>query len=204
MNQLLDTRNLTKQIEFTGRLLDYKEFLKYSYTFVETGNAAGDGLQRAIDAGFKRIYGVEAQKMYYDMCFTRFLIQFPNVIIFHGKSVDQLPVLLNLFSREAVFFLDAHVSGDTSYGYQEWLKDGENGPTSQDNIIKAELAIILANYNKHVIIIDDVNGLADGHAVQYMDIMLQANPDYKFRFYDENLSGDPAFYYKDKLLVAIP
>jgi hypothetical protein len=37
-----------------------------------------------------------------------------------------------------------------------------------------------------------------------MQICLSATPDYKFQFYDENLSGDPAFYYKDKILVAIP
>lgn len=204
MNEPIDTRNLTKQIEFTGRLLDYKEFLKYSGTFIETGNAAGDGLQRALDAGFKNIWGIEAQKEYWQMCYKKFLGK-KNIILILGTSTEKLNHLpFSVLNNTSVFYLDAHVSGDTSFGYDEWLKDGENGPTSQDNIIKAELAIILANHKKHVIIIDDVNGLADGHAVEYMDIMLKANPEYRFQFYDENLSKDPAFYYKDKILVAIP
>lgn len=206
MKELIDTREMTKHIEFTGRLLDYKDFRKYSDTLCETGNAAGDGIQRALDAGFDHVYGVEAQEMYYNMCVEKFVEkpQKKDVLLFLGKSTDRLPAVLQLIDKTAVFFLDAHVSGDTSFGYQDWLKDGENGPTSQDNIIKAELAIILANHNKHVIIIDDVNGLFDGHAVEYCDILLQANPDYKFQFYDENLSKDPAFYYRDKILVAIP
>ncbi|HEY5392149.1 MAG TPA: hypothetical protein VIJ57_08555 [Hanamia sp.] len=46
---------MNMKIESTGRLLDYREFRKYSDTFIETGNAAGDGLQRALDGGFQYI-----------------------------------------------------------------------------------------------------------------------------------------------------
>ncbi len=34
--------------------------------------------------------------------------------------------------------------------------------------------------------------------------MRKANPEYKFSFWDENLSGKADYYYKDKILVAIP
>lgn len=191
---------MTKQIEFTGRLLDYKEFTKYSNTFIETGNAAGDGLQRAIIANFRYVLGIEAKKMYYDMCISKFK-NCERVQLFLGTSVDNLNYLLNMFTGPAVIFLDAHVSGETSFGYDDWIKNGEESEAAQDKTIKAELAIILAHSNKHVIIIDDVNGVTDGHAYEYCEILLAANPEYKFYFYDENLSGSQL--YKDKLLVAI-
>jgi hypothetical protein len=194
------------KIESTGRLLDYREFRKYSDTFIETGNAAGDGLQRAIDSGFKTIVGAEASKMYYDICINRFNTN-PDVFIENGKSIDVLEQIIKCAANNNlpyVFYLDAHVSGDTSFGYEDWIKNGEESEAAQDRTIKAELNIILKNYNKHVIIIDDVNGLTDGHALEYAELISSFNPDYKFYFYDENLSGDPAFYYHDKLLVAIP
>lgn len=194
--------NPTKNIEFTGRLFDYKEFRKYSDTFIETGNAAGDGLQRAIDAGFKNILGIEAEKYWWEQCCNRFK-GFKNIILMLGKSTEELSHLPDMVLKNtSVFYLDAHVSGQLSYGYDEWLRDGENGPTSQDNIIKAELNIILSNYNKHIICIDDVNGLSDGHAREYMELCLQYNPDYKFRFYDEQLDSKGPRY-PDKILTAI-
>lgn len=206
MKNIIDTRGQTKHIEFTGQLLDYKEFMQYSDTLVESGNAAGDGIQRAIDAGFKNIYGIEASQQYYDLCLNKFVkqIQKSDVLLFHGKSVDRLPDILQLLEKPCVFYLDAHVSGETSFGYDDWIKNGEESEGAQDKTIKAELALILAHSQKHVIIIDDVNGLKDGHAYEYMEQILAVNPEYKFYFYDECLSGDKEFYYTDKLLIAIP
>jgi hypothetical protein len=193
------------KIESTGRLLDYREFRKYSDTFIETGNAAGDGLQRALDAGFNTVFGIEASEMYYDICIKRNFKGEGKVFPLNGTSISVLPVIFSDFPKKSiVIYLDAHVSGDTSFGWDDWVKNGEESEAAQDKTIKAELNIILKNYNKHVIIIDDVNGLADGHALEYAELISSFNPDYKFYFYDENLSGDPAFYYHDKLLVAIP
>jgi hypothetical protein len=193
--------NPTKNMEFTGRLFDYKEFRKYSDTFIETGVAAGDGIKRALDAGFEMVTGIEASKMYYEMSRERFKNN-GSVFMVFGKS-ENIIGMVTKNPKTMVIYLDAHVSGDTSFGYEEWKRDGENGPTSQDNIIKAELAIILANYNKHVICIDDVNGMDDGHAKEYMEICLKANQDYKFQFYDEQLDKNGPLYW-NKILVVIP
>lgn len=197
-----DLRIPKKQIEFTGRLFDYKEFRKYSDVFIETGCANGDGVQRALDAGFDPIISIEAATEWFVKSTRRF-DNTQKVSIVLGKSTDKLKsVIDSLFEDPFVFYLDAHSSGDTSFGHKECIA-GEP-EFQQDNIIKQELNIILSNYNRHIICIDDVNGLEDGHAVEYMDLCLKYNPEYTFRFYDENLSGDPAYYYKDKILVAIP
>ncbi len=196
------------KIESTEKLLNYKEFqIPYGY-FVETGSAAGDGIQRAIDAGFRIITSIEAQPEWYAKCVSRFE-HFSNpgngilVNLILGKSTDELgKALQTIIPAPYVIFLDAHVSGEASFGYKDWIENGENSEGAQDKIIKEELAIIFKHSNMHTIIIDDVNGETDGHAQEYCKIMLEANPNYKFYFYDENLSGNPNYYYKDKILVA--
>jgi len=192
----------TKIIEFTGRLFDYKEFRKYSDTFIETGNAAGDGLQRALDAGYKTVWGIEAGKYWWQQCYNRF-IGLKNIILLLGKSTEKLSHLPDMVLKStSIFYLDAHVSGELSFGHEDWIKNGEESEAAQGKTIKAELNIILSNYNKHIICIDDVNGLADGHAEEYMDLILSYNQEYKFQFFDEQL--DPKGpRYKDKILTAI-
>lgn len=197
MNQTKPTKNM----EFTGRLFDYKEMRKYSDTFIETGNAAGDGLQRALDAGFDLVIGIEAQKMYYEMCINKFS-NVTKIHVYLGQSTERLAGVLQ-GRYPTVIYLDAHVSGDTSYGWEDWVRNGDESEAAQDKTIKAELKIILENYNKHIICIDDVNGLDDGHAIEYMDLILSYNQEYKFAFYDEQLDKNGPRY-KDKILVAIP
>lgn len=196
-----DLRIQKKQIEFTGRLFDYKEFRKYSNVFIETGCANGDGVQRALDAGFEKVTSIEAATEWFVKSSRRFNEVY-NVDIVLGKSTDMLPKVINNFfqTEPIVFYLDAHSSGDTSFGHKECIA-GEP-EFQQDSIIKQELNIILSNYNKHIICMDDVNGLADGHAREYMELCLKYNPDYKFKFWDEQL--DPKGpRYKDKILTAI-
>lgn len=188
------------EVEFTGKLLDYKNYRKYSDMFVETGTAAGDGIQRALDAGFDLIDSCEAANKWFQISLDRFKGS-NKVELYKGKSTDFLEDVVS-YSDTQVIFLDAHSAGPESFGHQECITGIED--YQQENIIKTELNIILNKYNKHVIIIDDVNGLTDGHAEEYMEIMSKANLEYKFSFWDENLSGKTDYYYKDKLLVAIP
>ncbi len=179
-------------IEFINELFDYKNFLKYSNTLIETGCAWGDGVQRALDAGFKKVISIEASNKYFIHSKSRFN---SNVSILLGESKKVLPKILK--GKPLVFFLDAHPSATDSYGYTEWAATQAN---IQDNIIKAELGIILADYNKHIIIIDDMQGL-DEFSQRYIDMILKVNSDYQFKFYDENLSGNK--FYKSKILAAI-
>ena len=193
--------SLGQQLEFTGRLFNYKGFRKYSDIFIETGCAAGDGVQRALDAGFETIKSIEAATEWFIKSTRRFN-SVSNVEIILGKSTDKLQAVIDdlLFNVPFIFYLDAHSSGDTSFGHKECVSGDPE--FQQDNIIKQELNIILSNYKRHIICIDDVNGLEDGHAVEYMDLCLKYNPDYKFMFYDEQLDAKGPRY-KDKILTAI-
>ncbi len=194
-------------ITSTGKLLSYDILRKYSRIFIETGAASGDGIQRALDAGFE-VYSIEASPEWFDHCVKRFLGN-TNVNMLLGMSVDELPFCIDYLNKHPlVIMLDAHVSGESSAGYDDYLENGDESEFAQDKVIKAELDIILVRGKNHVIVIDDVCGLSDGHAMEYVEIIRSVNPDYKFYFYDENLSDqepkEDKYFYKDKLLVCIP
>lgn len=193
---------LKERITMTGKLMNYKELVPWGEQFLETGTAAGDGVQRALDAGFNTVYSCEAAEKWYTESLERFKGD-NRVMIVNALSKDFLKMFVSSIKPQ-VIFLDAHPAGPLSAGHDDFVEKGDSSEFAQDNIIKTELGIILSKFNKHIIFIDDVNGLGDGHAEEYMEILLKANPGYTFYFVDENLSGDPAFYYKDKILIALP
>lgn len=189
-------------IPSANEFLSYKDFRRLSDTFIETGSGHGDGIQRALDAGFTHIASIEA---YYDnfmVCAKRFAGD-RRVHLYYGKSQDVLPRLIRAAPGPCVFFLDAHPSASNSYGYEEVARG--NVEYFQDTIIRQELALILADEHQHVILIDDMHGESRDCAHQYREIIRAAKPWYEFAFYDENLSGtDPKYFYHDKLLAAVP
>lgn len=186
----------------TNVFMDYKDFRRYSNVFIETGSGQGDGIQRALTAGFDHISSVEAYYENFMVCARRFVGN-KRVRLCHGQSVHVLPTLLGSHAGPCVFFLDAHPSESNSFGFEQWQR-GEV-EYFQDTIIRGELAIILQDARRHVIIIDDMHGGSRDCAFDYAEIIQRAKGGYTFSFYDENLSGDnPRHFYKDKLLVAVP
>jgi hypothetical protein len=187
----------------TKEFLSYQEFRRFSDTFIETGSGHGDGIQRALDAGFAHVASIEA---YYDnflICARRFAGD-PRVHLYFGRSVDVLPGLLQKQAGPCVFFLDAHPSAENSYGYLE-VAHGD-AAYFQDTIIRQELALILRDEHRHAILIDDMHGVSAECVPAYREIIERAKSEYAFRLYDENLSPDanPVYFYENKLLAAIP
>lgn len=183
----------------TNRLLDFAEFRKHSDTIIESGSGMGGGIEQMIRAGYNRIRSVEAKDTYH----THNLEKFKNAMavgLYFGMSKDRFPDMLAGVDGPAVFFLDAHVSGPNSAGHEDYTEKGNASEYAQDNCLTAELAIVLAHRNDHVIIIDDQNG-ENPENVKYREMCLAANPNYKFYFYDEQ-RGET--FYKNKSLVAIP
>lgn len=188
------------EIKETHKLLNYADFLQYSDTFIETGSCVGEGIQRALNAGFEKVLSVEAKIEFFDHCMTRF--KYTNVRLFYGKSSDRLSEMIEYYDNEkCIIFLDSHPAGPNTFGHDDLMLNGERSEFHQHNIIQKELELILAHRNDHVILIDDQCGIIDESMV-YIDILLKANPSYKFYFYDEHLPGGT--FYKNKCLVAIP
>jgi hypothetical protein len=92
-------------------------FKKYlNPVFIETGSYMGDGIQQAIDAGFKKIISIELSPYYYEFCKNRFS-QNSNVLILQGESFEELEKILPFIDEEITFWLDGHHScGNTALG----------------------------------------------------------------------------------------
>lgn len=52
--------------------IEIETLKKYNFNnvLIETGTAAGDGVQRAIDAGFKQIYSCEAIDLFWNRAYA--------------------------------------------------------------------------------------------------------------------------------------
>ena len=79
--------------------------------FIETGTFMGDGVQTALDSGYKVVLSIELDKKRYEQCKKRF-INNKNVRIIHGNSGEELPKLLKKVKEPCTFWLDAHYCGE--------------------------------------------------------------------------------------------
>lgn len=115
--------------------------------FIETGTCFGRSVEAALKLGYTDIRSVEAAKDRYEACVALFKDN-PSVRLWHGESVATLPEMIADITQPAVWFLDAHPSGEGSYGDKTGC---------QTDILKAELQIIAAHpVKEHVILIDDL------------------------------------------------
>ena len=152
--------------------------------FIETGSYHGDGIQQALDAGFKHVVSIELSPKYHALCRQRFREQ-SNVHLFLGDSFKVLPRILENLKQRATFWLDGHHSGgDTALG-EHWA------PLMQ------ELEVIGNHSIKdHTILIDDMRcwkHFNPAHGFQTEDLLkkLKAiNPDYSFTYADGHEEQD--------------
>ena len=167
-------------------------FAKYrNGHFIETGSYFGDGIQKALDAGYKEIYSVELSPIYYEHSTKRFVNQ-KNVHIFLGNSEHLLFQIIQKIKVPVTFWLDGHYSGgDTAQG---------KGNTP----LLGELEAIKKHPIKtHTILIDDVRELG---TTSMDNISLEAvikklkeiNPNYTIKFEDGYVPGDVLVAYIPK------
>jgi hypothetical protein len=158
-------------------------FEKYlNRVFVETGSYLGDGIRKALEAGFESIYSIELSEKYYNHCKIRFC-DFDNIMLINGDSSDKLRDIEICNYESVTFWLDGHYSGDdTAIG------------ESNTPLLK-ELAIIGSFMIKtHTILIDDLRGWSKAihgfDTVDLMKIIKAINKDYFFTFEDGYIEND--------------
>lgn len=121
---------------------------------VESGSFQGDGIQDALDAGFKRVISMELSASLVEHCRQRFAGN-DRVQIVHGSSTTTLPAILAGISEPVTFWLDGHYSCNPLVPFDPIL-----GPCP----LLKELDIIQEHAIKtHTILIDD-RRLMYGHA----------------------------------------
>jgi hypothetical protein len=120
----------------------FKEFV--NPVFVETGSYMGDGIQQALDAGFKRVISIELSDKYYEICRSRFSGD-SRVSLVKGDSALVLFDAIKDVKERITFWLDGHHScGDTALGVH-WAP-----------LIQELDAIKMHSRNDHTILIDDM------------------------------------------------
>lgn len=170
------------KLYYDNLLEHFKRFGKK--VFVETGTHLGNGLQCAILAGHTKCYTIEIHEYLYRDARERFKdqIQAGTVECYWGDSARILPIIVSKLTEPAVFWIDAHISGN--YGDKVAEK---NCP------IYEELEAIAAGaIRTHTLIVDD---LACFDKPAHDNIPLLAvqekirsiNPAYTFEFVDSHL-----------------
>jgi hypothetical protein len=140
-------------------------FKKYQNPiFIETGSETGEGIQRAIEAGFNKIFSIEFSEQNYLWCRNRFR-QNPGVHLIHGDSGIVLDTVLKIIDQPVTFWLDGH--NEDEYPVLQELQ-----------------AIKMHSVKTHTILIDDLRmfDLAKhGLSLEIIKAKIrEINPDYRF------------------------
>ena len=160
-------------------------------TFIETGTYSGEGIRKALEAGFTDIRSIELDPNMYTANVEQFK-NFPQVKIYHGDSALVLPQLLKEINYQCTFWLDAHYSG---------------GPTQSGPVLSPivdELKVIEQHSVKnHILLIDDYRqfdytGIDPETKKEWgfpgklklLDLIRQINPKYTITFIQGIQVGD--------------
>jgi len=124
--------------------------------FIESGSYGGDGIMAALKAGFPKVISIELSEYYYILCRERY--KQPNVTLYHGDSVEVLPIILKDITERCTFWLDGHFCGDFTAGQ-----------TNPVPLMEELLIIAKHTRNDHTIIIDDMR-LLRTHDAEWKDL----------------------------------
>ena len=79
--------------------------------FIETGTYLGEGIIKALNAGFKEVISIELDEKRFKRAEKMFKNN-KNVRIIHGDSGKELAKILSKINEPCTFFLDAHYCGE--------------------------------------------------------------------------------------------
>jgi hypothetical protein len=145
-------------------------------TMIETGTHYGD-MVAAMRTRFVRIDSIEIYEPLYRKVCERFA-GCKNICLHHGDSEKILPAILEALTEPALFWLDAHYSGEGT------------GKGMLNTPILRELQFILDHpLRKHVILIDDARLFVgrDGYPrlSELTDFVTRQGPDKQFVVQDD-------------------
>jgi hypothetical protein len=176
--------NIGKTEYMPGNRELFKKYL--NPIFIETGSYYGDGIQQALDAGFKRVYSIESSEELYNECIRRFK-SIRKVHLILGESQNILSKLLTRINNIATFWLDAH--------------------NETESPLLKELEVIKQHHIKtHTILIDDLRNWSiekNGFDINVLKTaILEINPNYIFSFEDGYIPGSDVIGYEKDILIA--
>ena len=158
-------------------------FYNYNYnrTFIETGSYYGDGIQKALDAGFENIISIEITPKYYELCKEKFK-DYPNVKIILGDTVNVLPEILKNTTEACTIWVDAHYTEPSTNFGTKWCPLMEELENLKNGLIP------------HTILIDDLRVWTekkyDFNIEDIKKAVLEINPNYTISFDEGFVAND--------------
>ena len=135
----------------------FSPFASHYQTLVETGTWTGDGIERALTAGFKTILSCDVNEDFVLAARRRF--EGLPVTVYLGTSEEALSGFVGEIKEPAVFFLDAHAmppSPSSSSFSDATLTPGNKSDPRLQCPIEREVQIILEQgFRGDTILIDD-------------------------------------------------
>lgn len=174
----------------------FQEYKRNCIAFVETGSYRGDGIQAALDAGFREIISIDSEDVNIRFCRSRFnLVREPGHVarMVLGDSATCLYQLIKDFKGPLMFWLDAH---------SQYLEDEVLAPGIEPYPLLKELAqIAKQGRTDHMIFIDDILHLTHPDVTGWSRKIIEQhlreiNPRYDFSYI-----ANPV---KHNLLIACP
>jgi hypothetical protein len=144
-------------------------------TFIETGAYKGDGIEAALEAGFKQIESIEISPTIAKPLIQRF--QNDPVTVHIGDSSELLAEVLKRYTKPCTIWLDAH---------GKWEEDAE-----LIFPLRSELEAITSPH--HTILIDDLRLMRSELPItvpEVVTLVKRINPDYVFSFADGHVPND--------------
>jgi hypothetical protein len=157
----------------------FAEYKGDTNVFIETGMYRGDGIQSALDAGFKQIISIDNDDQCLFFCMDRFDIDNnwdSGIKFLLADSATTLQNIINKIDEPILFWLDAH------WQFIEGTPKGAN----PFPLLKELEQIAKHNIKSHTIIIDDWHIFyKDRVGYSKNDIkkaLFNINPSYKLTF----------------------
>lgn len=161
--------------------------------FIETGSYGGEGIAKALKAGFQRVRSIEYDNRLFNGCKHRFQ-NYSNVELFQGDSSKDLWKMIEDIDEPITFWLDAHVCPAREDG-------GKNCP-----LIEELEQIKWHPIKNHTILIDDMHccGTILFDYLTHEDLIdkiLEINPLYEITYVP---GGDDGEYPINVMVARVP
>ena len=158
----------------------FKAFVGTTKILVESGTYKGDGIRRAISAGFNEIYSCDVNSLFIERALTTWG---SRIHLLNESSETAFPKFTSHIKSPAVFFLDGHGMPEG----QIFTSDTTSSGSSICPIME-ELEAIQRSLYCHIILIDDYQsfGTWEFNYLTFQEVnirILLINPKYKFLLY---------------------
>ena len=139
-----------------------EKYRQNTNVFIETGSLRGYSINKALEAGYNKIYSIELDEKRYKWVKDEFEDD-DEIEIIHGNSNTEFSELMDNIDEKCTIYLDAHYCGDNAEIGDKWSPIREELNCLKKHFIKDHVIIIgdwKCHNNTHV---DEKTGLETGY-----------------------------------------